>query len=67
VLHFLIGIVDPITGEVKPTTKKKRNTLTAVDISWLTANRIFYGATYLFDYTNERHKMDYATLSLSND
>lgn len=49
----LIGIVDPITGEIKPTSKKKRNILTAMDISWLTASRTFYGATYLFDYIGE--------------
>jgi transposase len=49
----LVGIVDPITGEIKPTTKKKRNALTAIDASWLTANRTFYGATYLFDCIGE--------------
>ena len=46
----LIGIVDPITGEITPTTKKKRNELSDVDISWLTASRTFFGATYLFDH-----------------
>ena len=49
----LIGIVDPITGEIKPTTKKKRGTPTEYDVSWLTANRTFYGATYLLDYIGE--------------
>ena len=49
----LIGIVDPETGEIKPTTKKKRgptkpSTLVA-ELPWLYANRTFYGATYLFD------------------
>lgn len=46
----LIGVVDPITGEIKPTTKKKRSSLSPEDISWLTAKRTFYGATYLFDW-----------------
>lgn len=45
----LIGIVDPVTGEIKPTTKKKRGAPTETDISWLTAERTFYGATYLLD------------------
>ena len=46
----LIGIVDPTTGEIVPTTKKKRNSLSIEDISWITANRTFFGATYLFDW-----------------
>ena len=49
----LIGIVDPETSEIKPTTKKKRKPKeTAVpspEIPWLYAKRTFYGATYLFD------------------
>lgn len=49
----LVGIVDPITGEIGPTTKKKRNAPSTTDISWLTANRTFYGATYLFDHIGE--------------
>jgi transposase len=51
--RHLIGIVDPITGEIKPTTKNKRNSLTPIDISWLTAERRFHGATYLFDRVGE--------------
>ncbi len=46
----LIGIVDSVTGEIQPTTRKKRNAITTVDVSWLTAKRTFYGATYLFDW-----------------
>ena len=46
----LIGIVDPVTGEITPTTKKKRNSLTIEDIAWITAKRTFFGATYLFDW-----------------
>ena len=49
----LVGIVDPETGEIKPTTKKKRKlkeTATpSAEIPWLYAKRAFYGATYLFD------------------
>ena len=49
----LIGIVDPNTGEIKPTTKKKRkpsNTETLpTETPWLHAKRTFYGATYLLD------------------
>jgi len=49
----LIGIVDPVSGEIKPTTKKKRKpketATTAAEIPWLYAKRTFYGATYLFD------------------
>lgn len=45
----LLGIVDPETGEIKPTTKKKRGLLSTEDIMWLTSERTFYGATYLFD------------------
>lgn len=51
----LIGIVDSITGEITPTTKRKKSTAfadeqnTVNDISWLHSNRTFYGATYLFD------------------
>lgn len=49
----LMGIVDPLTGEIKPTSKKKRNAPTIEDISWLTAKRTFYGATYLLDWIGE--------------
>jgi hypothetical protein len=49
----LIGIIDQETGEIKPTTKKKRSSKNletpAVESSWLYAKRSFYGATYLFD------------------
>jgi transposase len=49
----LIGIVDPETGEIKPTTKKKREptkpAVLPMEPSWLYAKRTFYGATYLFD------------------
>ena len=49
----LIGIVDLETGEIRPTTKKKRNSAQtgapSAEIPWLYANRTFYGATYLFD------------------
>ena len=52
----LIGIVDPETGEIKATTKKKRepikpamSTVLSTEFPWLYAKRTFYGATYLFD------------------
>ena len=49
----LIGIVDPETGEIKPTTKKKRSLSNQeappAETPWLYAKRTFYGATYLFD------------------
>jgi hypothetical protein len=49
----LIGIVDPETGEIKPTTKKKRGTASPAtpptETPWLQARRTFYGATYLLD------------------
>ena len=52
----LIGIVDPETGEIKPTTKKKRKPSGPdspwepnTETPWLYARRIFYGATYLLD------------------
>ena len=59
----LIGIVDPETGEIKPTTKKKRKpgrtgeasgtsgaqAITESGMPWLCAKRVFYGATYLLD------------------
>ena len=50
----LIGIVDPETGEIKPTTRKKRSTRKPATSPgetdpWLFAQRTFYGATYLFD------------------
>jgi hypothetical protein len=49
----LIGIVDLETGEIRPTTKRKRNSAQtetpSAEIPWLYANRTFYGATYLFD------------------
>lgn len=53
----LIGIVDPETNEIKPTTKKKREIKTQVlspnEQPWLYAKRTFYGATYLFDRIGE--------------
>ena len=59
----LIGIVDPETGEIKPTTKKKRNpkempklkepSLQSEEKPWLYAKRTFYGATYLLDKIGE--------------
>jgi len=57
----LIGIVDPETGEIVPTTKKKRcstkpaeipseeSSVPPAGIPWLHARRTFYGATYLLD------------------
>jgi transposase len=46
----LVGIFDSDTGELKPTTKKKRTySEPAKDSPWLYAKRTFYGATYLFD------------------
>ena len=49
----LIGIIDPETGEIKPTTKKKRISANPSDPTaetpWLYAKRTFYGATYLLD------------------
>ena len=48
----LIGIVDLKTGEIKPTTKKKRapkKPAVSPETPWLYAKRKFYGATYLFD------------------
>ena len=45
----LIGIVDPQTGEIKPTSRKARHENSASDMSWLGAKRTFYGATYLLD------------------
>ena len=54
----LIGIVDPETCEIKPTTKKKRNSAQtgtpSMETPWLYANRTFYGATYLFDCIGRR-------------
>ena len=51
--RHLIGIVDPETGEIKPTTKKKRATekpaTSEVETPWLCAKRTFYGVTYLLD------------------
>jgi hypothetical protein len=51
--RHLIGIVDPKTGEVKPTTKKKRAVeklaVPESETPWIYAKRNFYGATYLFD------------------
>jgi hypothetical protein len=51
--RHLIGIVDPETGEIKPTTKKKRGgakqEISADETPWLYAKRTFYGATYLLD------------------
>jgi transposase len=53
----LIGIVDPETGEIKPTTKKKREptkqAAPPTDSPWLFARRTFYGATYLLDSIGE--------------
>jgi hypothetical protein len=47
----LIGIVDSETGEIKPTTKKKREinkpAQPPAETPWLYARRTFYGATYL--------------------
>ena len=49
----LIGIVDPETDEIKPTTKKKRAPAKAEtppsETPWLYAKRTFFGATYLLD------------------
>ena len=49
----LIGIVDPNTGEIKPTTKKKRKPSNPetlpTETPWLHAKRTFYGATYLLN------------------
>jgi transposase len=49
----LIGIFDPETGEIKPTTKKKRepknHAKPLAENPWLYARRTFYGATYLLD------------------
>jgi transposase len=49
----LIGIVDLETGEIKPTTKKKRKPketpTPSAETPWLYAKRTFYGATYLFN------------------
>jgi len=52
----LIGIVDLQTGEIKPTTKKKRKPTgqtepieSLMETPWLYAKRTFYGATYLLD------------------
>ena len=51
----LIGIYDAETGEIKPTTKKKRKPSGAgeprakAETPWLYAKRRFYGATYLLD------------------
>ena len=42
----MIGIIDPGTGEIVPTNRKKR---AAKELPWLHAERTFYGATYLFD------------------
>ena len=63
----LIGIVDPETGEIKPTTKKKRGSAKPTEIPsqigsaeaeaetpWLYARRTFYGATYLLDKIGEK-------------
>ena len=51
--RHLIGIVDPVTGDINPTTKKKRASAKTVikqeELVWLTASRTFYGATYLLD------------------
>jgi len=56
-IRKLIGIVDANTGEIVPTTKKKRVTSTMsveqADIIWLKSNRTFYGATYLLDAIGE--------------
>jgi len=62
----LVGIVDPETDEIKPTTKKKRGSTGApdalvhrepeaqeADTPWLYARRTFYGATYLLDKIGE--------------
>jgi transposase len=62
----LIGIIDPETDEIKPTTKKKRNTAIPAETPslkesmmpleespWLYAKRTFYGATYLLDKIGE--------------
>jgi hypothetical protein len=42
----LIGIVDPETGEIKPTTKKKRESKdqrsSSEKVPWLYARRTFY-------------------------
>lgn len=52
-MRKLIGIVDPETGEIKPTTKKKRESAKPVapptEMPWFCAHRTFYGATYLLD------------------
>lgn len=49
----LIGIIDPKTGEITSTTKKKRRSTEPskplTETPWLYAKRTFYGATYLLD------------------
>jgi transposase len=49
----LIGIIDPQTGEITPTTKKKRQSaepaIQLTETPWLYAKRTFFGATYLLD------------------
>ena len=63
----LIGIVDPETGEIKPTTKKKRTSpkpaealnlkepiVAPSETHWLYARRTFYGATYLLDKIGDK-------------
>jgi transposase len=59
----LIGIIDPMTGEIKPTTKKKRKSIEpkestapikSTETPWLYARRTFYGATYVLDYIGKK-------------
>ncbi|MEA1976131.1 MAG: transposase, partial [Bacillota bacterium] len=48
----LIGRVDPDTGEIKPTRKRKNKKTTEINITKsnkTTAKHSFYGATLLFD------------------
>jgi len=56
--RHLIGIVDPVSGEIVPTTKRKRTTVSNLaieqaDMVWLKASRTFYGATYLLNLIGE--------------
>ena len=65
----LIGVVDLETGEIKPTTKKKRDPAKPAEAlkldeaaappeqaPWLYARRTFYGATYLLDKIGGRDR-----------
>jgi hypothetical protein len=57
----LIGIVEPKTGEITPTTRKKRKPTESAkplpETPWLYAKRTFYGATYLLDNIGKATKV----------